>query len=280
MLSSKIECDYYSSYFFNNDSIMNNPPKNSKSFDNENYLKLTLMKEKCQKLYKELKSIEYVRCGYYDRGSIEQTIILSIDIRNENCCPEYVAFRVLSSVLKHLREIDNIQCNDKRYLLVTKYFLKYLLHASNIKIDGTLDPDKCVICVMGSKQRIIQLSKNITNQNDDIVHEVEFLKTRLKEDNKNDLTISIPDSIKTISNSEEKNKHEFDGLIIFPNRRAKQIVFLEAKNRRHRCGRKKASDCLIEKLDDNGITYNRDSITEIERDAYMYYSVPKVRNNN
>ena len=96
----------------------------------------------------------------------------------------------------HIDQIDNIQCNDNRFLLVTKYFLKYLLHASNIKIDGTLDPDKCVICVMGSKQRIIQLPKNITNQNDDIVHEVEFLKTRLKEDDKNDLTISIPASSK------------------------------------------------------------------------------------
>jgi hypothetical protein len=274
----------YTSYLFDPDSLFNKTNKRAKRFDHENYLKLTLPKTDSQKLYNELKSIEFVRCGYYDRGSTKQTIILSID--EKSCRPEYIALRILRCVLKHLRElriIDNIgntnriESSDNRYLLVTKYFLRYMLHAIAIRIDGTLDPQKCVLCTMGSKSRIYELPDNKSNQNDNIVHEVDFLKKRLENDMKNDIAITIPASIKTKSTFNGKKEHEFDGMIIFPNRKEKQLVFLEAKNWSIRKGNKRADDCLIEKLDDNGIEYNRNDIIVDGKDAYMYYSVPSSK---
>ena len=149
-----------------------------------------------------------------------------------------------------------------------------------IRIDGTLDPEKCVLCTMGSKSRIYELPDNKNNQNDDIVHEVDFLKKRLENDMKNDIAITIPASIKTKSMLNGKKEHEFDGMIIFPNRKEKQFLFLEAKNWNKRKGNKRAADCLIEKLDDNGIDYNRNDIIVDGKDAYMYYTVPKVRDSH
>lgn len=97
-----------------------------------------------EKLYNELKSIEFVRCGYYNRGKTKKTVIASID--TSSCSAEYIALRILRCTVKHLRSIDHIQCNDTRFLLVTKFFLKYLLRANHIKIVGIFDPERCVIC--------------------------------------------------------------------------------------------------------------------------------------
>lgn len=64
---------------------------------------------------------------------------------------------------------------------------------------------------------------------------------------------------------------EFDGLIIFPNRKEKQVVFLEVKNRKEHAGVGKTE--LIKKLKKLEITYEDDMVIQQKKGAKFYYSI-------
>jgi hypothetical protein len=97
---------------------------------------------------------------------------------------------------------------------------------------------------------------------------------RLKEDNVNDTSISIPASILVYQKGAVGRKLcEFDGMIIHPFRKNEQMMFLEAKNTSNNpaYGRK----CLKEKLDKLSFRYEYDDIAIVGFDAIWKYSLMK-----
>lgn len=83
----------------------------------------------------------------------------------------------------------------------------------------------------------------------------------LSVEKKDEITITVPASIRIRSAYGENKKHEYDGIIIFPNRKEKQIVFLEAKNGRRNNGQ--AEKCLSDKLNDSNIFYLEEDIKKL-----------------
>lgn len=107
-----------------------------------------------------------------------------------------------------------------------------------------------------------------------IVHEVDFLKNVLMLDNRNEVIITIPASIRVNPYKEDEAfPHEYDGMIIYPNRKEDQVVFLEAKNGKFKYNNENAVDCLKHKLDDASIIYNPEDIIELGKDCYWYYTI-------
>ena len=86
----------------------------------------------------------------------------------------------------------------------------------------------------------------------------------------NDTTISILSSIFVFNVGSSQALCELDGMIIYPDRKEKQIMFLEAKNKKVRG---QAVDCLLEKLRELGISYQRNPIQRYDKDVYLEMSI-------
>ena len=108
--------------------------------------------------------------------------------------------------------------------------------------------------------------------NKDENHEVEFLLSQIKDDTVSDTSITIPASIIVYQKGAVGRKlSEFDGMIIHPMRKEKQIVFLEAKNKDKQpsCGK----NCLKEKFDKFSFDYSEDDIQIVDYDAYWNFTI-------
>ena len=108
--------DYYSDLWLSPQSFFNRKYGQSRDYAPDSILKLTFSageKHFSNQLLKELERINYLRAGYYDRHSGEQTILISIKKK----CPQKtkVAFRVLKTTIKCLRKIPLNRNEDKRY---------------------------------------------------------------------------------------------------------------------------------------------------------------------
>lgn len=289
--------DYYEHYFGDPASVFNRPYSIYRDYDRDNLLKITFQDDTdkvqdntnivlAEHLIDELDRTEYVRVGYYDRGKSAKTVVASV---SRNCTDKiFVSFQILRSSIKYIRQISQrgknktvkdkamaspVEPDDNRYILVTKYFLRCLFGNRTVIISPTISDTVCVLCTRGSRSRIDQLQKLIDNGvgTKDDIHEVEAMQDILQGDEKNDICITVPGS--TVVYEGNDKLCEFDGIIIFPNRKRDQIIILEAKNTRHK--RYYGEKCLREKLDKLKISYTADSIFTKDKghDAYFTMSI-------
>lgn len=268
---------YYTDYFINKDSLLNKKYSYHKDFVQDQILKITFSKED-EKIFNDLISklekINNTRVGYYDRNNGEKTILVSIVKKINHTKKINASYKVLKCIIKALRQTTNILEYDSRFLLSAKFLIFFLFMENPINIKATVDAEKCVFCTRGSKARIKEIENLLKNNfgTVDERHEVEFMKKCLQLDSTNDVSICIPASIVVLEKENQERKIcEFDGLIIHPNRKNNQIVFLEAKNtdKRESYGKK----CLKEKFDKLGLEYNIDDIKIKDKDAMMEYSI-------
>lgn len=263
--------DYYRDFFLSNTSSFNVEYPRTTDYYDCNYLKLTFSeKEKsiAQSLIDELDSMEHISIGCYDRHNNMRTVVISLKRTCNNCCK--VAFRVLKTTIKYLIQIPNITNDDARYILIAKFFLYYFFGKRFLEIKSTIDEKTCVACVRGTRKRIDFLDEFLKNGTgtEDQNHEIEHLRYVLSLDKKNDVTLMIVGSIVAI---EKKEPYcEFDGMIIFPNRKDNQIVFLEAKNR----GKKgKATAALKRKLKKLNIAFLEKDIIKNNTDVFLCVNI-------
>ncbi len=269
------EENYYHDYWICKDSLFNSVYSQRKDYVKTGILKLTFAEnqnEYSRQLFNILNHTNGVRAGYYDRHHGEQTILVSLK-RSCKTKPQ-VAFRILKIVVSSLRRIPDVDATDPRYLLATKFFLLYLFRENPVIIKPTIHPEVCVICTKGKRQRISALQKLLISGygNADERHEAENICSILRNDERNDTCIIVPASILAYAKEKSGKKLcEFDGVILFPTRKQKSIVFLEAKNTKDKPAFGKV--CLTEKLVKLNIPFNEDDIQIQGKDAVLYYEM-------
>ena len=267
---------YYEHYFLDKNSALNGTYSHKRDYDQEFILKVTFLEENrglSMLLLSTLEKINNIRVGYYDRHSGEQTILVSIKKNCDIVSKTKAAFKVMQCTVKFLRRIPSIKSTDYRFLLCVKFFLFYLFGETPLLIKPTIDKEKCVICTRGKNARVKDIKTLLSNSigTKDENHEVEFLAGRLENDSVNDTSIMIPASIIVFKKENERKMSEFDGLILYPMRKDKQIIFLEAKNRYRQPNF--AKNCLSEKLSLFSFSYDKEDIKVVDYDAYWEYSL-------
>ncbi|MEG0758852.1 MAG: hypothetical protein RR505_10635 [Raoultibacter sp.] len=269
--------DYYSEYFVNQIGVLNRSYSHKHDFVQEQILKLTFASKDrtlSGKLLSDLERINNTRVGYYDRHTGERTILVSIKKSCEYTPKVISAFKSLKCIVSYLRSADCITPHDIRYLLCTKFFLFYFMGEKPIVIKPTVDNGTCVICVRGKNRRVKEITAllNGNKGNEDVRHETQFMLDCLKADDVNDTSICIPASILVYQkNVVGKHLCEFDGMVIHPMRKQKQIIFFEAKNTVNKPSYGKR--CLEEKLDKLSLGYDSGNIKEFSHDAMLKYTL-------
>ena len=267
--------DYYNDCFYNDTGLFNKHFSQTHNYSNIGILKLTFP-ESCHHITEEfigdLERTNNISMGYYDRHSGDRTILVSI----KNKCPNKpkVAFRVMNLAISALRKIPNIQSDDFRFLLVAKFFLHNLFLEKIIVIKPTINDQTCTICTRGKKQRTYALEGLLQNciGTIDEKHEVEFMLEYLRGDNINDTCITIPGSILLYSpESPGRKLCEFDGMILYPNRKRDQVIFLESKNTKNEPGY--ARRCLCDKLKILSFSFKNSDIVNVNHDVYLKKSI-------
>lgn len=266
--------DYYNNLFLDASSILNRQYPQRMDFDTDGVLKLTFSDSERDvgwNLFRHLDHMNGVKTGFYNRRTGELTILVSI--KKSFLKKQALALRILSIVTNSLRRIKSIALDDVRFLLCTKFTLHYIFGSRKLRIDPTVSEHICVICTKGKRSRIVELDRLLKNSKGDVTqnHEVLFMRDVLANDVKNDICLLVPSSIIVFRKSDNACKLcEFDGLVLFPNRKKEQIAFLEAKYRRDKASL--SQKCLSDKLNKLNIPINSDDIILCGRDAYFYYS--------
>ena len=274
---SYVALNYYNDLFIKKDSILNRNYTHKRDYVQSQILKLTFTSDErlvSEELLSDLEKINNTRVGYYDRHSGEQTILVSIKNSCDSATKRYAAYKTLKCAINYLRRISYIDPYDPRFLLVAKFFLFYLFDENPVVIKPTISRDTCVICTRGKKTRIRAIQNLLKSSigNEDENHEVEFLLSQISDDSINDTTITIPASIVVYQkNAVGRKLNEFDGIIIHPMRKEKQVIFLEAKNRDRKPSFGK--NCLMEKFDNFSFKYVADDVMIVDFDAYWKYSI-------
>ena len=269
--------DYYKDLFIDENSLTNRTHPHERDYVQSQILKLTFPRELrglSEQLLIDLEKLRNTRVGYYDRYSGEQTVLVSIKKNCSAASKRYAAYKTMKCAISYLRRIPELASTDKRYLLTVKFFLFYLFCENPVVIKPTIDKEVCVICTRGKKTRINEIQSLLKGSigNKDENHEVEFLLSQIKDDTVNDTSITIPASIIVYQKGAVgRNLSEFDGMIIHPMRKEKQIVFLEAKNKDKQpsCGK----NCLKEKFDKFTFNYSEDDIQIVDYDAYWNFTI-------
>ncbi len=274
----KLKKDNINSYydlFCSKESILNMRYKKEKKFISDNILKLTFKTDEIEAfkyIFNSLKNTNGIKIGYYDRYTGEKTILISVMKNNQYA--EKISLKVLKTIVTGLRKTKSDN-SDVRYLLGVKFFLYFLFNKKDKRdfvINPTINKDICVICARGRSSRVKAINdlivKNIGTE--DQCYEAKFIKMVIERDNVNDTAIIIPASIIVKGNSYKK-ECEFDGLVIFPFRKYKQVVFFEAKNKKTR--KSKAKKELYENLCNIDCCVCEDEIYVLEYSAYVFYSI-------
>lgn len=267
--NNEIWRNFYMDFWLNKNSIFNMKYSQKRDYVREEILKLTFAKGQrslVKELFERVEKINNTRVGYYDRYSGSMTMVVSIKKACDN--KREVAFKILKTVIGFLRRLDDIKPSDSRFLLTTKFFLRYLFDENKILIRPVIDDKKCVLCTKGRKQRLSVLQSLLTSANgsEDDKHEVQVIVDRLVNNTVNDVTITVPCSTLVYNKTDGQKLCEFDGIIIYPNRKEKQVILLEAKNtdKAPSYGRK----CMARKLNKLHISHERKDIAIINHDAY------------
>ena len=264
--------DYFRDYLLPSNSNFNRSRGLKRAYSHDNILKLTF--DKCDRFstldfFEDIEKTNGIRVGYYDRYTGEVTVLISLKNNCKNTRKE-VAFRVLKKCISFFQFLK-LEAKDTRYLLATKFFLFHLFNENNLIIHPTIHPQVCLCCTRGKKQRVSALEQLINNSNadQDQIHEVEFIKNILSQDNLNDVTISVPASI--VLYDAAQKLCEFDGLVIYPNRKEKQVVFFEAKNRFNYPS--EAKKCLSKKMKKLSIPHIGSDFIQVGCDTYFHYTI-------
>ena len=265
--------DYFSDCWDKEDSILNRSYKPDQRYAKDPILKLTFNseeKDEANNLLLALSKVEFLKVGYYDRYSGDRTVLASI---KEKCTNKKdVAFRVLRKSIQVLRKNPTILPDDRRFLIISKFFIFYLFSEMPVVIKPTVDKNICALCTRGKCKRIEQLSKleqKKTGKNYQL-HETNFMIKYLEQDLINDTVILLPASIVVYEKDGSNYKScEFDGIIIYPMR--KKVTFLEAKDTSGKSSY--AKKCLSDKLKKLGIQYEPDEIISDGHDAAIQISI-------
>ena len=274
---------YFEKYFMDPESILNKKYGVETDYDTAKMLKLTYAKEEvhiAEEIIRKLDKLENVRIGTYNRNHGEKTIIVAVKRKCDDKKKIKATYKVMQYVA-NAQNRNNVDMADFKYLMVVKYFLYYLFGGRNLAIKPTIDEEMCSLCNAGCKKRVDSVQRYLNNSKakEDINHETEFMIMRLKEDKKSDLSICIPASIEVYKDNKGKSQLcEFDGLVIFPNRREKQLLFLEAKNRdtKPERGRKDLIKKIREigKNEKSGLKLeDENQVIRINMDAYFEYTI-------
>ena len=265
--------DYFSDCWDKEGSILNRTYHPKADYEKEPILKLTFNteeKNEANNLLLALSKVEFLKVGYYDRYYGDRTVLASIKKYCTN--KKGVAFRVLRKSIQVLSKNPTILPDDRRFLLISKFFIFYLFSEMPIVIKPTVDKNICALCTRGKCKRIEQLSKlgqKKTGKNYQL-HETNFIIKYLKQDLINDTVVLLPASIVVYEKDGSNNKLcEFDGIIIYPMR--KKVTFLEAKDTSGKSSY--AKKCLSEKLDKLEIEYKKDAILLFDHDAAIQISI-------
>lgn len=268
----------YNSYYdmiMDSMNVLNLRNRWSRDFLEDNILKLTFTKDEmmvAKRILSILDNMNNTRVGYYNRHMGETTIVLSI---RKNCEMDAKRKTALKCTRVMIRELRSIHANidDKRYLLVAKFFMYHLFGDHRLRIEGTISNETCVLCIKGNVRKAKEIKKllNASKADGDKKHEIEFLLDYIEKDSFKDVSILIPARIVVYKKDNKSIQNEFDGLIVHPNRCCKQVVFLESKNTRK--GKIKGKNCLKEKFENLNIRYDEKDIKIMSRDAYMEYTI-------
>jgi len=272
--------DYLAS-FMDRESVFNKKYTQNKRFDKNNILKTTFSKTDeidTMDLFKKIRKISYAKTGYYDRIPNEsRTLLVAL---SNGCSDEnekiWYSFRIMRQLIKSMQKSPQIADDDMRYVGIVKFFLYYLLGEHSLQIVPTIDDKVCMFVKRGKSARISYIDKLLSAGlgKEDARHEVQFIKTYLARDNKNDTAIILCGSLLVFDKAQTgRTLREYDGLIIFPFRKKDQIVFVEAKNTKDRPGF--AKKCLKEKLDITPLQYNGADIVTVEHDCYLKYTISR-----
>lgn len=228
--SLEIDCSYLEDLWLNHESCLNRKPIKRRDYDPRNILKLiftTQERDLALGLVRTLEIKHHVRASYYDRPGGETAVLIAMNKKAPD--KVRVAFGVLRILVSHLRQATR-PAHDSAYLLATKFFLYYFFDERTVFIEGTLNPELTVFCSRGRRQRLEHLEDLLRNNqaSEEKRHEIKFLYSRLKDDSRNDTSLIIPASI-IVYDKKDGELCELDGLIIHPNRKEEQIIFLEAK---------------------------------------------------
>lgn len=264
--------DYYQEYFLNKSSRFNSVYSQRRDYDQDGILKITFGEDHrllAEDLIDSLEHTDNIRTGYYDRYSNDTTVLIAL----KNSCKDKskTAFKVLKLVVSYLRRMELEPCDD-RYILTTKFFLRHLFVERNVIIKPTINEKKCVFCTRGKSRRIEELQMILEESigNIDEEHEVQAIIDRIQTDQKNDTCITVPGSTLVFSSNGQK-LCEIDGIVIYPQRKDKQIIMLEAKNTDEKPGY--GAKCLAKKMKKLGWKYDRKQILVTEHDASYNFSV-------
>ena len=260
--------------------IFNKKYSKSMDFDEGNILKISFKHEKqdeIEMLIRNLNKINFVKAGWYFRIN-EYKVTLLVAIKKKCKTKKQVAFKIARLLLNYLYNIQNKDENEhchNQILLTIKYLLFYMFNEHRVILDGKLDSETCVLLDRGCNQRVKSIEKLIkksTNKNPDDIHEVRVLKEILKRDKKNDIGITVCSSIVVKDNKDySKKKVEFDGLVLFPNRKEYQVIFVESKNTKEQpvFGKR----CLKEKFNKLNIEYIEDDIDVFDMNCKYIYKI-------
>ena len=215
--------------------------------------------------------MSFVRAGYYYRFDGRKTLVLALK-KGANIT---AAFRVARYLWNVVKQSGGNAC-DERCMNITKFFLYVLFDRHHVEILET--KGIALYMAKGKRQRVSPLENAVTyDKKDDDSHELEVIKEYLEADEKQDVVVVVCGSTKVKRRKEEReNRHdtlnEYDGILIYPNRKSGQIVFFEAKNKR-KTNTKSARQCLIEKLENVKIIYEKDLIKTKNHDCFYEYTV-------
>ena len=260
--------DYYEEYWLSSGSQLN--IRHSQRFDYESpYLKLTFLppdRNLTEQLYEDLDRQENTRVGFYLRHTGEMTVVSAV---KKSCVNKTgVSFRTLRKTVSYIRMM-RLAADDPHYILAVKYFLYYLFNSHQTFIRPVLDEKKCVICTKGKNARITELKKLLVGGTPDERHEAEAMISFLEADELGDITLTVSGS--TVVYQDGKMLCEFDGIIIYPNREAEQVVLIEAKNTYEKPSYGKK--CLIGKLKKLGMSFTSSDVVVSGHDAYLKLSI-------
>lgn len=254
----------------NNDSFCNMSKNSGCSFDKKNILKLTFGKDDIdfEYVFARVSRMNYVRAGKYYRGKGSWTMLIALD-KKADVHNAWKVLKYLTGVIYNGRsEKETI---DRNIVAVTRFFL-YVLYGGKI---AEIMPSKSLTAYVakGCAKRIKPLAKVITrDRTDDADHELCLIHDYLAKDKLNDTAIVIAGSL--VINKEGSTAdalNEYDGVVLYPNRKSKQMVFLEAKNKKLKSDNGRTA--LKKKLDNAGFNYDADDIVVVGKDCYYEYTI-------
>lgn len=179
------------------------------------------------KLYEKLRSISFIRVGYYKRNSYNTTLVVSVKKNLENKAK--AVFKAYKLIIYYLGELKDSNFKQKGLIVATKFFLKSILgHNLEVKDDIVTG---AILMSRGYKKRVNLIEESLRKEinDEDALHEFDVFKQYLQNESKNDLAVMIPNRV-IVYNNDTTTKKELDGILIFPNRKCNQIVLIEAKN--------------------------------------------------